>query len=161
MIEAVREWLTSLVLAAMLVTVAQSLIQPGTIRQIASFIGGLILLAVLLRPILASDLLGFEVDFTAWQATVEEREAELRREQGEELAAIIEERTEAYISDKAGELGLAVHARVETRAGNDGVPVPWSAELTGERSAELAACLTEDLGIPAERQVWHERETED
>ena len=58
------------------------------------------------------------------------------------------------------ELGLSVAVRVVTRPGADGVPVPWAAELTGQRSAALAACMAEDLGIPAERQVWHERETE-
>ena len=59
------------------------------------------------------------------------------------------------------ELGLEVSARVETRAGEDGVPVPWSAELTGPRTEALASYLETELGIPAERQVWHERNTED
>ena len=63
--------------------------------------------------------------------------------------------------DKAGELGLEVTVRVETRTGGDGVPVPWSAELTGPRSEALASVLEAELGIPAERQVWHEQNTED
>ena len=56
MMEAVREWLTSLVLVSLLLSVAQSLIPEGTLRRAASFTGGLILLFALLRPVLGADL---------------------------------------------------------------------------------------------------------
>lgn len=160
MMEAVRAWLTSVVLVSVLLSAAQSLIPPGTLRKAAGFTGGLILLLVLLQPVLGADLDRLEVDLSAYQAAVEARQAELTEAQTEAMAAIIAERTEAYIWDKAGELGVEVTARVETRTGEDGVPVPWSAELTGARSQELAAYLETELGIPAERQVWHERNTE-
>ena len=161
MMEAVRAWLTSVVLVSVLLSAAQSLIPPGTVRKAAGFTGGLILLLVLLRPVLGADLDRLELDLSAYQAAVEARQAELTEAQTEAMASIIAERTEAYIWDKAGELGVEVTARVETRTGEDGVPVPWSAELTGARSRELAAYLETELGIPAERQVWHERNTED
>ena len=61
---------------------------------------------------------------------------------------------------EAGELGLEVTVRVETRTEGNGIPVPWSAELTGSWSQALASALETELGIPAERQVWHEREAE-
>ena len=48
--------------------------------------------------------------------------------------------------------------RVRTEPGADGVPVPWQAELWGPRSPVLAAYMKEELGIPGERQVWHEGE---
>ena len=160
MMEAVRAWLTSVVLVSVLVSAALGLIPPGTLRKAAGFTGGLILLLVLLQPVLGADLDRLEVDLSAYQAAVEARQTELTEAQTEAMAAIIAERTEAYIWDKAGELGVEVTARVETRTGEDGVPVPWSAELTGARSRELAAYLETELGIPAERQVWHERNTE-
>ena len=78
----------------------------------------------------------------------------------EELGKLISQQTEAYILDKAGELGLEVTVRVETRTEGNGIPVPWSAELTGSWSQALASALETELGIPAERQVWHEREAE-
>ena len=161
MMEAVRAWLTSLVLVSLLLSVAQSLIPEGTLRRAASFTGGLILLFALLRPVLGADLEHLELDFDRYQAAVEERQEELADTQTEAMASIIAEQTEAYILDKAGELGAEVTVRVETRTGGDGVPVPWSAELTGARSEALASALETELGIPAERQVWHERNTED
>ena len=47
MMEAVRAWLTSVVLVSVLLSAAQSLIPPGTVRKAAGFTGGLILLLVL------------------------------------------------------------------------------------------------------------------
>ena len=161
MMEAVRAWLTSLVLVSLLLSVAQSLIPEGTLRRAASFTGGLILLFALLRPVLGADLERLEVDLSDYQTAVEERQAELAAAQTEAMASIIAEQTEAYIWDKAGELGLEVTVRVETRTEGNGIPVPWSAELTGPRTEALASYLETELGIPAERQVWHERNTED
>ena len=154
MMEAVRAWLTSVVLVSVLLSAAQSLIPPGTVRKAAGFTGGLI------RPVLGADLEHLELDFDHYQAAVEERQEELADTQTEAMASIIAEQTEAYILDKAGELGLEVTVRVETRTEGNGIPVPWSAELTGSWSQALASALETELGIPAERQVWHEREAE-
>ena len=153
MMEAVRAWLTSVVLVSVLLSAAQSLIPPGTVRKAAGFTGGLIL-------VLGADLEHLELDFDRYQAAVEERQEELADTQTEAMASIIAEQTEAYILDKAGELGLEVTVRVETRTEGNGIPVPWSAELTGSWSQALASALETELGIPAERQVWHEREAE-
>ena len=106
MMEAVRAWLTSVVLVSVLLSAAQSLIPPGTVRKAAGFTGGLILLLVLLRPVLGADLEHLELDFDHYQAAVEERQEELADTQTEAMASIIAEQTEAYILDKAGELGL-------------------------------------------------------
>ena len=73
------------------------------------------------------------------------------------MAERIAERTAAYISDKADALGLKVAVRVEATTGPDGVSLPEKVELTGPYSRELADFMTRELGIPAERQVWHER----
>lgn len=159
MIAAVREWLTSVVAVTLLLTVAQTLIPEGNIRKIASFTGGLVLLAALLQPVLKTDLTRLELNFDAYADAVEERRAELEQAGEEELASVIASRTEAYILDKAARLGRPVTVRVETAAGEEGVPLPWSAEVRGPHSEELAAYMERELGIPRERQVWHETES--
>ena len=63
-----------------------------------------------------------------------------------------------YIWDKGDGLGLRLDAAVETRETADGIPVPWSVTVEGEFSQEVAAWIAEELGIPRERQVWHEGE---
>lgn len=159
MMEAVRAWLTSVVLVSVLLSAAQSLIPPGTVRKAAGFTAGSSCCWCCCgraggRPGASG------AGFRHYQAAVEERQEELADTQTEAMASIIAEQTEAYILDKAGELGLEVTVRVETRTEGNGIPVPWSAELTGSWSQALASALETELGIPAERQVWHEREAE-
>ena len=155
---ALREWLTSLVAVSMLLSVARTLVPEGSIRKIASFTGGLILLVVLLRPLLGADLSRLDLHLEDYERAIGQRQEELASAGEAELAGIIEERTAAYISDKADTLGLAVKVQVETKPAGDGVPVPWRAELWGPRSPALATYMEEELGIPGERQVWHEGE---
>lgn len=159
MIAAVREWLTSVVAVTLLLTAAQTLIPEGSIRKIAAFTGGLALLAALLQPVLRTDLSRLELDLDAYTQAVEERRESLEQAREEELAAVIASRTEAYILDKAAELGLSVTVRVETEAGAEGIPLPAAAEVRGQRSEALAAYMERELGIPRERQVWHETES--
>lgn len=157
MIGALREWLTSVVVVTLLLSVAQTLVPEGSIRRVASFVGGLILLAALLRPLLGADLERLRLDLNGYEQALQEAQEELAASGETELAERIEERTAAYISDKADALGLEVAVRVETSAGPDGVRLPEKAELTGPYSRELADFMARELGIPAERQVWHER----
>ena len=155
---ALREWLTSLVAVSMLLSVARTLVPEGSIRKISSFTGGLILLVVLVRPLLGADLSRLDLHLEDYERAIGQRQEELASAGEAELAGIIEERTAAYISDKADTLGLAVKVQVETKPAGDGVPVPWRAELWGPRSPALATYMEEELGIPGERQVWHEGE---
>ena len=158
MIGALREWLTSIVVVTLLLSVAQVLVPEGSIRRVASFVGGLILLAALLRPVLGADLERLRLDLDGYEQELQNAREEFSSAGDTELAERIAERTAAYISDKAEALGLEVTARVETDLGADGVPVPSGVEVTGTRSEELASYMEKELGIPRERQVWHERE---
>ena len=156
MIGAVRSWLTSIAAVTLMLTVVQTLVPEGTLRKISGFTGGLLLLAALLQPVLKTDLGRLRLDFSGYEEAIETRTAELDNAGKEELAAIIAGRTAAYISDKADALGLEVTVRVETEPGEEGTPLPVSAELEGSYSQDLADWIAGELGIPAERQVWHE-----
>lgn len=157
MIGALRGWLTSIVVVTLLLSVAQTLVPTGSIRRVASFVGGLILLVALLRPVLGADLERLRLDLDGYEQALQEAREELASAGEMELTERIEERTAAYISDKADALGLEVTVRVEAVAGPDGVSLPEKAELTGPYSQELADFMARELGIPAKRQVWHER----
>lgn len=76
---------------------------------------------------------------------------------------VIEQECEAYITDKAAELGLRIDdLRVTARWSMDGVWIPYRVELraTGEagRRERLAGLLEAELGIPRKRQDWREDE---
>lgn len=155
MIAAVRTWLTAVAAVTLLLSVVQQLVPPGSLREAASFAGGLILLTVLLQPLAALRGADLDLSFQDCRQAVEQQQTELEDRRQAELAALIESATAAYISDKADSMGLALEARVTAEAA-DGVPVPVRVTLTGEKSGELSRWLETELGIPAERQVWNE-----
>lgn len=156
MIEALRGWITSVAAAAFLVSLSQSLIPEGTVRKIAGFAGGLTLLLVMLRPFPGIDVGGLNLDYGDYAAEIGRRQAELQEQSGQTLGELIAEKTEAYILDKAAALGVECTVRVLTEPGEDGTPVPVGAELTGQKSDALADYMERELGIPKERQVYHE-----
>ncbi len=81
--------------------------------------------------------------------------AELRAQSQTELAELIAEKTEAYILDKAGTLGVSCRVEVATAEGEGGLPVPYRVELDCAPREALSAYLEDELGIPKERQVFH------
>lgn len=155
MIEAVREWITAVIAVTMLIFVVQTLIPEGTTRQLASFIGGLILMLTLLQPLRRLQVDNWEIDLSAYEDEIAQRREELEQAQKEELSTLIEERTAAYISDKAESMDLSVNVRVETKADAQGIPVPHAVTIHGTYSEELTQWMERELGLPAERQVWH------
>lgn len=159
MLTALRNWMTEILIASVFLSVAEKLVPEGSVRKIASMTGGLILLTVLVRPMAHFRSAGFQLDTENYAAAIQERQTELREENENALSELIEERTAAYISDKAAGLGLTVTVRVETEPGADGTPLPERVYLEGTKSEELSHWLAEELGIPAERQVWNGQET--
>ena len=83
-----------------------------------------------------------------------EQQAETYRREGQaQLELGIRQRTAAYISEKAAQLGLSCHPRVEV-TWRGGVPYPGSVTLDMAENRALSAILEEDLGIPPSEQHW-------
>ena len=59
--------------------------------------------------------------------------------------------------DKAEECGASVQVEVETRV-TEVYPIPWRAVIRGSLTARqrnmLSQYMTQELGIPEERQEW-------
>jgi stage III sporulation protein AF len=157
MMTAVREWLVAVVAASLLISLSQSLIPEGTIRRAAAMTGGLILLVTMLQPLVGLTGGRIRLDFGALTEEIDARQEELQQSSAEELKRIIEDKAQAYISDKARTLGLACTAQVTARMGEDGVPVPYEAVLYGTPSAQLSDAVQQELGIPKERQIWEKK----
>ena len=156
MMAAAREWLTAVVAAALLLSAVEALVPAGALREMAGFLGGLVLLITLVQPVLHADLSALELELPEYRRMVEESQQALTAARQAELTGLIESGTASYISDKAAALGLELQVRVTARAGADGIPVPCRVEVTGPRSEALARWMEAELGIPAEGQVWNE-----
>lgn len=73
------------------------------------------------------------------------------------LSGLISQEAETYILDKAEECGASVQVEVETRV-TEVYPIPWRAVIRGSLTARqrnmLSQYMTQELGIPEERQEW-------
>ena len=150
-----RSWLLSVTACAVLVSIVQQLTDGGTMKKIVRFVGGMVLMLAMLRPLLSLTFDLPELDGGHYREAVEALKETLNAEQDSALSDSIAAQTQAYIEDKASSLGLSVRAEVQT-ALRDGVPFPDSVTLYGENSAALSAYIVQELGIAEENQLWIE-----
>ena len=136
-----RSWLLSVTACAVLVSIAQQLTYGGAMKKIVRFVGGMVLMLAMLRPLLSLTFDLPELDGDHYREAVEALKETLNAEQ------------DSALSDSS--LGLSVRAEVQT-ALRDGVPFPDSVTLYGENSAALGAYIVQELGIAEENQLWIE-----
>ena len=153
MIGALRTWLLSIIAAGLVLAILYALVPKGRLRPIVRTTGGVALMLVILQPVLGFDFRDFAASYDDYAQEIQALTEEYRAADAAELAAIIEQRTAAYISDKGAALGVICHAEVETEL-RSGVPYPCAVTLDVERDEALAACIPADLGIGEERQTW-------
>ena len=139
-----RAWLLGIVLTAFASGLARQLAPQGREQAMVRLAGGLL------------DWEGPAREAGAFQIRTEEQAAVYRKNQQQVLSAIIEDRTEAYILDKAKQLGLACRVEVTAAVGESGIPLPDRVVIGGPYSRELAVCVEEEVGIPAEKTIWLE-----
>ena len=153
-----RAWLLGIVLTSLAGGLARQLAPQGREQAMVRLAAGLLLAAAIPRPLAgqrwdAEALLPDMPDLRAG-----EQAAAYQKNQQDALSAIIAEKTQAYIWDKANQLGLACRAEVSVAAGEGGIPLPDRAVIYGPYSGELARCIEEEVGIPAEKLIWLEDE---
>jgi len=153
MIGTVREWLLGLIAAAALLS-AMSAVMPKTAAgTIARAGGGVVLLLVLLHPLAQFSPKQIARQSQAYLQQIDAQIEEYRHLGEEELAAIIQEKTSAYISEKAAQMGIDCRVTVGTVL-RDGVPFPDTVELTARKNEELSRWIESELNIAKERQRW-------
>ena len=158
MIVALRGWLTSVIYTAMVIAVAENMAPPGGMKKIVSMIGGLVLLIMLVKPLDKLEMGFLQPSYDSYVRGVEMRQAELEKDGLQELERLIEQQAAAYILDKAKRLGLDCQVTVRCKVGEEGVPYPHRVTIQGTVSEELKKWIEEELGIPTERQVFHDVE---
>lgn len=155
MIGWLRTWLMSVLVVSLLCALAEAMMPEGAVRRVGKLVCGLALLCGVLWPIVqAGPLVGPDWS-EAWALELEREQSRLEERLGSDMKQIIEENCDAYIQDKAAQRHRSWKVHVVCRE-EGGLYVPDRAEVYGnlstEESRELARLLTEDLGIPPERQ---------
>ena len=138
--EALRQYVISVVAAAMLCGIVVRLFPNGSGKQVGKLICGLFLAYTVLSPI-------SRVDFSKLP------DFSLRCMDDAEDAAAMGEK-EAYILDKAAD--LHANLRVEVAVGEDNLPaaVTISGEASPYARRQIQAMIANDLGISKENQKW-------
>ena len=153
-----RGWLLTVIAACVLCALAERLMPPGPVKRAGSVTCGLVLLWAVLSPLARPDLMSGQAWLEDYLDSLEQRETELRGQVNEGTKVLIEQEYAAYIVDKAAEWGITCTARVECRAGEEGLYFPETAAVTGSLSGEeqsrLSQMIREDLGVPEERQTY-------
>ena len=137
--EGLRQYVISVTTAAIVCGMLTAMLKKGAMQSLVK----------LLLKALPQDL---GPDYQEASGAAQEGERYARNS----IAEIIKEQTEAYILDKAAELGLSLEA--EVFLSGDEIPVPVSVRITGQASEierrRMEMILEKDLGIAKENQTW-------
>lgn len=158
MIGAVRSWLLAVISVSLLCAVAGALMPQGAVKRVGRLVCGLVLLAAILSPLAELDVEAGQRWLDSYTAGISGQESELRETVNRQMKTIIEQKYAAYIVDKAAQHGLTCSARVECRETEEGLYLPVRAEVTGSwtvsAQGRLSQILSQDLGIPAQSQIY-------
>ena len=151
--ETLRIWLLGIIAAALVLSVLYGLFPKGSVRAVSKATGGLILMLVILQPVLGKDWTHLADRYLEYREHIDGQIENYRVESENELAGIIEEKTAAYISDKATQMGVHCQVQVETEL-REGIPYPSAVVLDIPKNRELSEMIQRELEIPADRQQW-------
>ena len=155
--EDIRQYLLTVIAAAIICAVVNTIMEnKGTLTAISKMLTGLFLAITVLSPLVSVHLSDFSGYIQGLDAAANEAVS-----RGEEMAqnataAIIIEKTEAYILDKAASLELDIE--VEVRLSSTNPLTPETVYLKGSISPyakeQLRQYISNDLGIPGENLIW-------
>lgn len=148
-----RTWLLGVISASLILAVLDGLIPKGTVRSIAHFTGGLVLILVILQPFSQIDTDSWKQQYNGYDQQIEEQLAVYEENRLDELGTIIETETAAYISDKGMTMGVTCHPKVTTQL-RDNLPYPYEVTLDTAWNTALSNYITQELGIPPDHQYW-------
>ncbi len=152
-----KDYILSIIAAAIVCGIVNSLLRDKSgSGQILRILTGVLMAITVLKP-LASISFSHITDYlddlsTTADAYVEEGKSAAQ----ESIAAIIKSRSEAYILDKANQMGLDIAVEVELDAGNNSIPcgVTISGALSPYAKNVLTDYIINGLGIPKENLQW-------
>lgn len=161
MTETLREWVLGLCGAAVVCALALAVCPKGRVGAVLRVVCGAVMTIALLAPVVAFDFDMYSESLEKYRIEADAAADSASKSEDILSRTIIEEKSAAYILDKAAELGLSMSSvRVSARWSGDGFWYPYEAALEASGSqagkTELAELVASDLGIPQDRQYWEE-----
>lgn len=159
MTEFLRDWIMSLVGAAVISAAAMSITPNGRAKKTVRVVCGIVTIMAILSPLgkleipnLEDVVAGYRQEALAVSSQLDEVNKNIQR-------SIIESETASYISDKGKNLGMEIESvTVTAKMREDGYYYPYSASVTGAFSETQKRDLSEyaesQLGIETDNIVW-------
>ena len=150
------DWMRGITVAAIILSLADSLMPDGAVKKIGKLTGGLLLMIVVLRPFLSLDYETLAGSIANYKFEVQQHGAQVEVINTRLKKLIIEDRTGAYIQDKAGQLGLECTVEVDCRVKDDELIFPAAVvvygDLTENQVSQLSRLIESEIAIPKDMQ---------
>lgn len=157
MTAAVRSYQLSIAAVGLLLSLIQAILPKGAAKKTAVLAGSLLLILTVLSPLAQLDYDNIARSISRIQMDTETMRTGIEVGNRELMAKIIKQNCEAYILDKAEEMGLPLTVEITVSGGAD-YPYPTAVTIRGVASAAQRQALTryieENLGIPEAQQQW-------
>ena len=155
--EVLRQYILSVTVAAIFCGLVLSIVPRGQFQLILKLICGVFLALLVIEPITRLDPQQIFTRFTGNWETEGEAAAAFGKEMARDtMSAYIKREAEAYILDKARELGFDVDAEVFVGKGDLAIPeqVTIRGNMPEMVRRELEGLIRENLGIAKENLEW-------
>lgn len=158
MIFTVQNYIISIVSAAIICGIISGLIgKKGTYPAIVRLLCGLFVVITAVTPLKNLSFNELPDYFSSVQVDAETITSQAVSNMQEDFFRRIKEQTQAYILDKASDLGLSIE--VDVQYSTKGEIVPERVFITGNASPykknELKRIIATQLDIPEEAQIWN------
>ena len=159
MIETVRNWILCIIGTALICSAVTALTPEGTSKKAVRTVCGFASVIAVLAIAVDFNYADYSSYLSLYRVEADETISDALQKSSQKTRFIIEEECEAYILDKADELGLNVdEVSVTARWSEDGIWYPAGAVLTvsgdDREVEELAALIEAQLGIAKDEQAW-------
>ena len=155
MIALLKSWLLGLVGAAIFCALASELTPQGSVKRVQRTVCALALAAALLLPLLRLDMEDYALNAARYRSYAAELTGDAEEAARRLERTYIQAELEAYILDKAEDLGAEVGAvRLTLRWSTEGCWYPVAVELDAPYHAALSRAIASELGVAAENQSW-------
>ena len=150
--------LVAMLTACVLCAVAKSLMPDGPVRQVGTFICGLVLLCAVMSPLVELEWEESVQWLEDYCLNLDQTKGGLETVVLQEWKTVIEEECATYIEDKAKEMGVDCSAQVTCHEAEGGAWIPEHAVLSGVTSEWARARLTRVLETELEIRVEYTQE---
>ena len=155
--EGIKAYILSVAAAAILCAVVRRLLEKkGTAGSVGKLLTGIFMAVTVLSPLTGLTVGPVEDIMNDYRVAAEDAVAIGEKSANEALRDSISQRLEAYIIEKA--LNLGADVVVEIKLSQDLYPTPIGIKITGQiapyAKSRLQRIIQEDLGIGEEDQIW-------